>query len=151
MKRCMKNKIINWEEFDKGVYLVNVLGVIFNPKTRKILIGRRKKDLYIKELGWCFPGGRPIYGEDLEKGLKREIKKKTNLNIESLGVIFAKAYPEKKEFLSIYYLCEVIGGKEKAGEKFAEVKWVNPEELEKYFTTSFHPKLKEYINNLSKK
>jgi hypothetical protein len=33
-------------------------------------------------------------------------------------------------------------------EEFTELKWVFPEELEKYFTTSFDPRLKEYIMNL---
>ncbi len=136
------------KKFDKGIFLVNVLGIIFNPETKKILIGRRKNDPYIKESTWCFPGGRPDYNEELEEALKKEIKKKTGLKVESLGAVFAKNYPEKREFLSIYYLCEVVGGKEKAGEKFIEIKWVDPEELEKYFTTSFHPKLKEYITNL---
>lgn len=84
----------------------------------------------------------------MEDGLKREVKKKTGLDIESLGTIFSKTYPENRKFLTIYYLCEVIGGKEKPGEKFKEMKWVKPEELEKYFTTSFHPKLKEYILGL---
>ena len=37
---------------------------------------------------------------------------------------------------------------EKEGEDFTEIKWVDPEELENYFTTSFHPSLKEYIINL---
>ncbi len=143
----MENKI-NWDKFEKGVFLVNTLGIIFDPKTKKILIGRRENDPYVKELGWCFPGGRPEYGEDLEEGLKREIKKKTGYDVESLGAVFVRTYPNKKEFLSIYYLCEIVGGKEKAGEKFKELKWVKPEELEKYFTTPFHPKLKEYIMNL---
>ena len=125
-----------------------MLGIIFNPKTRKILIGRRKNDPYIKELGWCFPGGRPEYGKELETALKTEIKNKTGLDVESLGAVFAKTYPEKREFLSIYYLCEAVGGKEKAGDKFVEVKWAAPNEIQKYFTTSFHPKLKEYIMNL---
>ena len=84
----------------------------------------------------------------MEDALKREIKKKTGLNVESLGAIFAKTYPEKREFLSIYYLCEFVDGKEKQGEEFIELKWVKPEEIEKYFTTSFHPKLKEYIIDL---
>jgi 8-oxo-dGTP diphosphatase len=139
---------MEWEEFNKGIFLVNVLGIIFNPETRKILIGRREKDPYIKELSWCFPGGRPEYDEEVEDELKKEIKKKTGLRVESLGAVFAKTYPEKRKFLSIYYLCEVMGGKEKAGEDLVELKWVKPEELEKYFTTSFHPKLKEYIMNL---
>ena len=139
---------MEWEKFDRGVFLVNVVGIVFNQKNKKILIGRRENDPHIKELKWCFPGGRPDYNEELEDALKKEIKKKTNLKVESLGAVFAKTYPEKREFLTIYYLCEAIGGKEKAGEKFSEIKWVNPEEIEKYFTTSFHPKLKEYIINL---
>ncbi len=142
------SKKINFNEFNKGIFLVNVVGIIFNIKTKKILIGKRENDHYIKELSWCFPGGRPEYNEELEEGLKREIKKKTGLDVESLRIIFAKTYPEKKEFLTIYFLCEVVGGKEKASEKFVELKWVKPEEIEKYFTTSFHPKLKEYILNL---
>jgi len=139
---------MNWKKFDRGVFIVNVLGIIFNTKTKKILIGRRHDDPYIKKLTWGFPGGRPAYDKELEDCLKKEIKKKTGLKVKNLGIVFAKTYPEKREFLTIYYLCKVIGGKEKAGEKFVEIKWVKPKELEKYFTTSFHPKIKEYIMNL---
>jgi ADP-ribose pyrophosphatase YjhB (NUDIX family) len=102
---------VKWEEFDKGVFLVNFLGIIFDPKTKKILIGRRENDPYIPELTWVFPGGRPEYEEELEDELKKQIKIKTNLDVEPIGVIFAKSYPEKREFISIYYLCEVTGGK----------------------------------------
>lgn len=129
-------------------FKIIVLGIVFNPETRKILIGKRENDAYIKELTWSFPGGDINIGNEPEETLKDEIKKKTGLNVESLGAVFARITDEKPEFMLIYYLCEVIGGKEKAGEKFKEIKWINPEEIEKYFTTSFHPKLKEYIMNL---
>src|SRR3989344_1309691 len=115
----MKTKKMEWEKLDRGVFLVNLVGVIFNPKTKKILIGKRENDPYLKKLTWCFPGGRPNYDEELEGVLKKEIKIKTGLKVESLGTIFAKTYPEKREFLTIYYLCEVLSGKEKAGEKFS--------------------------------
>ncbi len=144
----MEDNKIDFNKFDKGIFLVNVLGVIFDTKTNKILIGKREKDPYISKLSWGFPGGRPEYNEEIEEALKKEIKKKTGLDVEILKVIFAKIYPEKREFLSIYYLCKVIGGQEKAGEKFVELKWVKPEELENYFTTSFHSKLKELLLNL---
>jgi ADP-ribose pyrophosphatase YjhB (NUDIX family) len=137
------------KNFEKGVFLVNVLAIVFDTKTRKILIGKRENDPHIKELTWCFPGGTPNYNEELEEELKREIKEKTGLNVENLGAVFAKTYPEKREFLSIYYLCEVISGEAKPGGSFKELKWVNPEELEKYYTTTFHPRLKEYIINLT--
>jgi len=133
-------------EMDK--FNVILLGVIFDPAKRKILIGRRENDPYIKELTWVFPGGSLNYEEDLDAALKKKIKEKTGLDVKNLGAIFSKIYPEKKEFLSIYFLCEVIGGKEKAANDLLELKWVAPEEIEKHFTTSFHSHLKEYILNL---
>jgi len=127
-----------------------LLGVIFDPAKRKILIGRRENDPYIKELTWVFPGGSLNYEEDLDAALKKKIKEKTGLDVKNLGAIFAKTYPEKKEFLSIYFLCEAVGGEEKAADDLVELKWVKPEEVENYFTTSFHPHMKEYILNLKK-
>lgn len=139
-----------WGKFKRGVFLVNCLAIIFNPKSGEILIGKREKDPYIKKLGWGFPGGRPAYKRDLENYLKLEVKKKTNLKIKVKDIIFAKTYPEDRKFLSIYYLAEVVGGKEKAGEKFVKIKWVKPTELKKYFTTSLHPKLYKIITNLKR-
>ena len=139
---------MDWKQFDRGVFLVNVLGIIYNPKTRQILIGKREDDPYIKELSWCFPGGRPGYNNDIEFYLKHEIKIKTGLEVDVKKVIFAKTYPEKQEFLSIYYYCEVSGGKEKAGEKFVELKWVKPSDVQKYFTTSLHPRLLDFLKTL---
>lgn len=129
-------------------FKVILLGIIFNPKTKKILIGRREKDMYIPKLTWCFPGGRLSYNEEIDKTLKNKIRVKTGLKVENLGNIFSKTYPEEKKLIAMYYLCEVVGGKEKAGDDLKELKWVNPEELERHFTTSFHPHLKEYILNL---
>ncbi len=136
---------LNFNEFDRGVFLVNVLAVIC--KDGRVLIGRRENDPYIKKLTWSFPGGRPTY-EDLEKSLVLEVKKKTNLKVKIKDVIFAKTYPENRQFLSIYFTAEIIGGKERAGEKFKELKWVKPSELKTHFTTSLHPKLYKIISKL---
>ena len=125
-----------------------LLAVIYNPKDKKILIGKRAKDPHVKELRWCFPGGKPNYKEELEEALKNKIKKKTGYEISNLGAVFIRIAPEKRDQILIYYLCEAIKGKEKPGEDLSELKWVSPEELEKHFTTSFHPNLKEYIMNL---
>ncbi len=139
---------MDWTQFEKGVFLVNVLGIVYNHKTRKILIGRRENDPYIKELSWCFPGGTPSYDDDLEKYVRNNIKLKTGLDVEVKGVIFAKTYPEKREFLSIYYRCDVIGGSEKPGDEFKELKWVRSTDVKQYFTTSLHDKLFEYLKNM---
>lgn len=139
---------MDWSQFDRGVFLVNVLGIVYNPKTRKILIGRRENDPLVKELKWSFPGGRPGYERDLEEYLKLEIKKKTGLEVEIREIILARKPPENKEFLLLYYRCDVLGGKEKAGEKFAELKWIKPTEIRKYSTTTMDEKLLDYLKNL---
>lgn len=144
----MTVNILNWNKFDRGIFILNTLAVIL--KDGKVLIGRRENDPYIRELSWCFPGGRPGYEEDLEYYLQIEVEKKTGLKIKPEKVFFAKTYPENRKFTSIYYLCRVIGGVEKPGEKFKEIKWVKPEELKDYFTTSLHPMLYQIILDLVK-
>ena len=129
-------------------FKVVLLGIVFDPKRKKILIGRRDKDPYVPNLSWGFPGGRLNNKEDVEESLKKTIKNKTNLKVENLGSVFSRVFPDKNNFFLVYFLCEAVGGKEKAGAGFKELKWVSPEELQKYFTTSFHPHLKEYIMNL---
>src|SRR3972149_880992 len=134
---------MKWEEFDKGVFLINVLGIVYDPKTRKILIGKRENDPHIKELSWVFTGGRTGYEKDLEHYVEEKVKEKTGLDVKVKKIVFARTYPEKREFLSIYYYCEceVMGGEERAGEDFAELKWGKPSEVVDYFTTSLHSKL----------
>lgn len=139
---------MDWSAFDRGVFLVNALGIVYDPKTKLILIGKRQNDPYIKNLSWSFPGGRPAYKKDIEHYLRHEIKIKTGLNVKVKGIVFAKTYPEKREFMSLYYFCEAIGGKPKAGEKFVEIKWVKPSEVKKHFTTSIHPELLKYLKTL---
>jgi len=134
--------------FNKGIFLVNVLGIVYDKKTRKVLIGRRENDPYIKKLSWCFPGGTAGYKGDLEQSLMDNVKAKTGLDVGVKGVVFAKTYPEKREFLSVYYRCDVIGGIEKACDSFKELKWVFPAEVKQYFTTSLHDTLFEYLKNV---
>lgn len=138
-----KNKTIEINNFK-----VVLLGIIFDPATREILIGRRESDEYIPKLRWSLPGGRVNEGDNLEETLKTKIKEKTGLDVESLGSVLARIPPEKSNLLLVYYLCESTGGMEKPGQDFKELHWIKPNEFEKYFTTSVHPHLKEYVLNL---
>ncbi len=135
-------------EKEDGEFKVVLLGIIFDPKTKKILIGKRENDPHVPSLMWTPPGGSITPGESLENSLKIKIKEQTGLEIENLGNIFAMIPDEKKEFILLLYLCEVTGGKEKVGGNLKEIKWVNPEELDNYFTIAYHPYLREYILNL---
>ncbi len=141
---------MDWTIFKKGVFLVNLLGIIYNPETKKILIGRRENDPHLKELTWVFPGGRPDYKSDMDVNLKFEIKENTGLDVEVKHIVFAKTYPEKREFLSIYYHCELTSPNqtESTEGNLKEFKWVTPSEVGNYFTTSIHPTILEYLKTL---
>jgi ADP-ribose pyrophosphatase YjhB (NUDIX family) len=141
---------MDWTIFKKGVFLVNHLGIIYDPVAKKILIGKRVNDPHIKNLSWVFPGERPDYKNEVDDNLKLEVKKSTGLDVDVKNIVFAKTYPEKREFLSIYYHCEPTsaGQKELAGESLSELKWVKPSEVGDYFTTSIHPAITEYLKTL---
>jgi len=143
---CSQKSMENAANFDE--FSVILLGVIFDPRKKKILIGKREEDPYIKELTWCFPGGRAIQGEDVDQTLKKSVKAKTGYDIKNLGAIFSKTYPEKKDLLAVYFLTQIFEGEEKPGGDLIELKWVSPKELENYFTKSFHKKLKQYLIEL---
>jgi mutator protein MutT len=136
------------EKTEEEKFLVIILAIIFDPEKRKILIGKRENDPYVKELTWVFPGGKLTSKETNEQTIKRKIKEETGLEVEDLGTVFSRIFPEKNNFFLTYNLCELVGGKEKPGGNIKELKWVSPDELQSYFTTSFDPKLKEYILNL---
>jgi ADP-ribose pyrophosphatase YjhB (NUDIX family) len=141
---------MEWELFQKGVFLVNLLGIIYDPSKKQILIGKRVNDPNIKELTWVFPGGRPDYNKDLEVNLLAKIKEDTNLDVLIKNVFFAKTYPEKREFLSIYYYCEFDSARGSGipGGSLKELKWVKPSEVTDYFTTSIHGKVLDYLKTL---
>ena len=129
-------------------FKVTILGIIFDPKEKKILIGKRENNQILPGLTWCFPGGRAVQGEDVDKTLKKTLKDQTGYDVKNLGAFFAEISPERKDLLAIYFLTQVFDGEEKPGKDILELKWVSPKELENYFTTSFHKKLKEYLIDL---
>jgi hypothetical protein len=51
----------SWSKFRRGVFLVNCLAIVYNPKTGKILIGKRERDPYVKNfLGHFRVAGQAI-------------------------------------------------------------------------------------------
>ena len=108
-----------------------VLGIIYDPANKKILIGKRLKDPHVENLEWCFPGGRLKNNDEVDIALKTHIKKKTGYEVKNLGAIFSKIVNEKGNMLAVYFLTEVFKGDEQPGDGMTELKWVDPEEVEK--------------------
>lgn len=124
-------------------FKVKIIGILFNPQARKILVGKNNGD---KELS--FLEGDLNCDEELDIGLKRTAKEKTGYIIHNLGAVYAENRLRDKEALRIYFLCEATEGKEKPGKNVAEIKWINPKEIEKHLNKKLPTRLKEYIFNL---
>jgi hypothetical protein len=125
-------------------FKVKIIGILFSPKARKILIGKNNGD---KDLS--FLEGDLKYEEELDIGLKRVAKEKTGYVIHNLGAVYAENRLKDKEALRIYFLCEATEGKETPGKNVAELKWVDPKEIEKHLKKKLPARLKEYIFNLA--
>ena len=136
------------DELEKGTFLVTLQAIIYNQKTKKILIVKRENDIHIPQVSWCFVGGSAHYDE-LDESVKKIVKEKTNLDVKIGKVIHAKTYPEHRKIISIYF--STIAQSEELELKskhFVELKWIKPTEVKKYFTTSLHPEVFKFLESL---
>jgi len=124
-------------------FKVKIVGILFNPSTRRILVGRNKGEKHLS-----FLEGDLKYDEELDRGLKRVTKEKTGYIIHNLGAVYARNKLKEKDVLQIYFLCEATEGKEKPSKKVAEMRWIKPSEVEKQLNEKLPTRLKEYILNL---
>ncbi|MGY4884667.1 MAG: NUDIX hydrolase [Nanobdellota archaeon] len=131
------------ERFLTNRFKVKIIGILFSPKARKILIGKNKGD---NELS--FLEGELKYDEELDVCLKRVAAEKTGYIIHNLGAVYAENKLKNKDELLIYFLCEATEGKEKPGKNVSELKWVSPKEIEKQLGKRLPTRLRGYIFGL---
>lgn len=124
-------------------FKVKIVGILFSPKARKILIGKNKG-----EKNLSFLEGELKYNEELDVSLKRVITEKTGFIAHNLGAVYARNKLDKKDELQIFFLCEVTEGTEKPGVNVAQLSWVKPKEIERKLGKRLPTRLKEYILNL---
>ena len=103
----------------------------------KALIVKRKYDPLAGQ--WSIPGGGVELGETLEGCIVREIREETGLEIEVGPVIEVLDRITRDEdgrvcyhFVLVDYLCWRIGGELRAGSDVADVRFVDPSELEPF-------------------
>ncbi len=124
-------------------FRVIIVGIIFDPKKRKVLVGKGKHDP-----GYSFLEIDLKPDEDLDKELKRVTKEKTGYIIHNLGAVYAENNLSDKEIMKIYFLCEATEGKENKGPTVEDMIWVKPSEAEKKLKTKFPTRLREYLIGL---
>lgn len=130
------------------------LAIIVN-KENKVLIGNRKlKDKWIENLSWVFPGGEfnsLDFGGDVEKSVKKE----TGLDIKVNSLVASRIHPDcsfkNLQINALYFYCSVINERKviPSGD-LKSLKWVNPTDVFKYFTTSTCDEVTKFLTTIQK-
>lgn len=130
---------------EKTKFNVKIVGILFNPLDKTILVGRNKGENY-----FSFLESNLNQNEELDIGLKRATTEKTGYIIHNLGTIFARNNIEgKKETLEIYFLCEATEGKKNLAKNVEEIRWIKAKEFENLANQKLPSRLKEYILNIA--
>ncbi len=106
------------------------VGVIFNLRGQ-VLISKRADHVHQGGL-WEFPGGKLKLGENIDQGLKRELKEELGITVISASPLIQinHSYDDRHVFLDVWKIGKFNG--EARGLENQPVRWVWPEQLSRY-------------------
>ena len=96
----------------------------------KLLLVRRQNEPF--KDWWDVPGGFLDAGEHPEAAVVRELREETGLEVRPARLfgMYMDTYGDDGEpTLNIYYECEVVGGREQAGDDAVELGWFGVDEI----------------------
>ena len=128
---------------EQDKFRIKIVGIIFNPETREVLVGKSEGDEK-----YSFLEGDLNYKEELDDCLKRIITEKTGFIAHNLGAIYAENKLRKEDKVKIHFLCEASEGELQKGENIEILEWVKPSEVEGKLGVELPTRLREYILNL---
>jgi 8-oxo-dGTP diphosphatase len=118
-----------------GGILVAVGAVILNEDDSVLLVKHKKERGGYWQGKWICPGGELEYGEQIEQGIKREVKEETNLEIELIKPlvpferILKRGGKTVLHVIYIDYLARLHGGELRIGDDAGEAIWVKKKDI----------------------
>ena len=97
----------------------------------RLLTMLRSKTAPSRPLHWDLPGGALKFGEDITKGILREIREETGLKVRGLKVLdVCSGTNYKKQFrVTICYVTKPVSERVKLSYEHVEFKWIKPKEF----------------------
>ena len=115
--------------------LVAVGAVIEDDRGRILLVKHKKERGGYWQGKWICPGGALEFGEEIEGGIKREVKEETNLEIELVRPLLPFERIVKLDegtslhVIYIDYTARLLGGELKIGSDAGEALWVEKKNI----------------------
>lgn len=107
---------------DQPRHSVSVAGVVVDDAGRALLIRRADNG------HWEPPGGVLELAEDIEDGLRREVREETGLTVEPVAL--TGVYKNlTRGIVALVFRCRVTGGKLALSDETAEFRWATAAEL----------------------
>ena len=144
-----------WEFRSASDLNVVVVGLGIIVKDGKVLIGaRNKKDPWVDNLSWVFPGGQ-MHTLNFNEEIKKNIKKETGLEVNVKALVTSRIHPDSGfknvQIVALYFYCEPVSKKEeKSGKNLSKLKWVKPSDVFKFFTTSVSDEVTKFLIMIEK-
>ena len=115
----------------KEVFLVATKALLVR-EDGKILILLRGKEAPTNALRWDLPGGVLDHGEEADRGIMRETKEETGLDIVAPRVFHAIARINAvgEHWTTIYFVAHTMSEDVKISWEHDEYRWIDPEEYE---------------------
>ncbi|MFA6005538.1 MAG: hypothetical protein WC775_03585 [Patescibacteria group bacterium] len=132
-----------------------VIGLAIIVENGKVLIGaRKKKDAWVDNLSWVFPGGK-FETLNFEEELRGKVKKETAMEVEVKSLVSARIHPDSGlkpiQIIALYFYCiPKITSQSKPKGGLAKLKWVNPLDVFRYFTTSTNDEVTKFLATIEK-
>lgn len=122
--------------------------IIFNS-VGEILTMRRSKTAPSRPLHWDFPGGVLEFGEDLIKGIAREVKEEAGLKVKKFEFMdAASGFNDNEEFwVTICYVAFVSKPKIVLSYEHDCYLWIKPQ---KFQTLKSSPRNREFLRRVLK-
>ena len=117
--------------------------IIFN---KKILLIQRSKNAGGSEYEWEIPGGGIRFGEDLIKGLLREIKEEVGLSVRVDRLLYAMTalVSQQRQIVGLTYLSHADSDKITLSHEHIDFVWATRKQLVEMLCK---PMLNDFINN----
>ena len=119
-------------------HILVAVGAVIQDNENRILLVKHKRERGGYWQGkWICPGGELEYGEEIEEGIRREVREETNLEIGLLRPLvpferIVKA--NNKTALHVIYIdcvARLVGGDLRTGSDVGEALWIERENIAK--------------------